>query len=186
MVQQKKIGWTIILLISTLVGSIGIGYWYFYQHSQKKDNILVFDDTRDTQDIIDIFTRDRYWLLNSPDYSVEFMLKYRAATQDIKYLGKLNINVMRSDDSLIGFVAYYMKKPTKGFLLFLAINPPFRGKGYSSQLVNHALSQLKKMGAHTVNLVTRTDNIRAQKLYARLGFYEEKRDDGYVYYSKYV
>jgi len=179
----KRQSWWPILLTAILIG-FGIGGWYIYQLYQTKDNILVFDDNRDTQDILDIFTRDRYWLVASPDYSPEFMLKYRAATQDMRYLGRLQIKVIRTKDALIGFVAYYMKTATKGFLLFLAINPQFRGKGYSEILMKHALNDLKQMGATVVNLVTRTDNYPAQKLYTRLSFTETKRDDGFVYYSK--
>ncbi len=182
MAKVENHWWARIVVIIISVGLISTSSWYLYQLFQISDNILTFEDARDTEDILNIFKRDRYWLISTPGYSPEFMLKYRAATQDWRYLGKLQINVLRAENKLVGFVAYYMKTETKGQLLFLAVNPEFRGKGYSEQLAKHALKELKKMGGTVVNLVTRTDNLRAQKLYNRLNFKETKREDGFVYY----
>jgi len=177
--------WLKCVAITAIAGLIIVGSWYLYYVSQPPEQILDFDDARDTQDILNIFKRDWYWLIASDDYSPEFMLKYRAPTQDLHYLGRLNIKVLRSKkEGLIGFVAYYMKTTIEGFLLFLAVNPPFRGKGYSERLMNYTLNKLRRLGAKTVNLVTRTDNIYAQNLYNRLNFTETSRDNGFVYFSK--
>ncbi len=161
---------------------LALGSWFWLRSSGP---IIDYDEKRDTQDILKIFERDRYWLLASEDYSPEFMLKYRAPNQDIKYLGRLHIKVMREQDKLVGFTAYYMKTPELGFLLFLDVNPEFRGKqkGYAEKLVKYVLEQLKKMGAQQVQLCTRTDNMRAQSLYNRVGFHEISRDDGFMYFQ---
>lgn len=184
MIKIKKMGWPKIMAIVALIGLIGVGSWYLYQQSQPAEQILDFDDARDTQDIVNIFNRDMYWLTASEDFSPEFMLKYRAPTQDVRYLGRLHIKVLCNKEGLIGFVAYYMKSATEGFLLFLAVNPPFRGKGYAERLLNYAFNELKGMGASIVRILTRTDNIPAQKLYTRINFTETSRDDGFVYFVK--
>ena len=113
------------------------------------------------------------------------MLKYRAPSQDLKYIGRLNIKVLREKEKFVGFTAYYMKEPGFGFLLFLAVNPEFRGKekGYAEKLLKYALGKLKEVGAHYVQLCTRIDNERAQRLYRRVGFYEISKDDGFVYFQ---
>jgi ribosomal protein S18 acetylase RimI-like enzyme len=66
--------------------------------------------------------------------------------------------------------------------LFLDINPDFRGKDkrYAEKLLKYALGELKKLGAEAVHLCTRTDNVRAQGLYRRIGFHEISRDNGFM------
>lgn len=176
--------WTKIAIIVIIIGSLSIGSWYLYYIYKPQEQILNFNELRDTKDILTIFKRDWYWLVASENYSPEFMLKYRAPTQDFRYRGQLNIKVLRNQDGLIGFVAYYLKTPTEGFLLFLDVNPSFRGKGYSEQLLHYALNDLKKLGANTVRLVTRTNNIHAINLYQRTNFTETSRNDGFVYFAK--
>jgi ribosomal protein S18 acetylase RimI-like enzyme len=168
-----------LLVLGLLIAGV------LFLKKSSKNPIEDFNDVRDTQEILKIFERDRYWLLANEDYSPEFMLKYRAPNQDIKYMGRLHIKVLRELDKFVGFTAYYMKTPTHGFLLFLAVNPEFRGrdKGYAEKLLRYALGQLKNMGAEQVQLCTRTDNVRAQKLYRRVGFYEISRDGGFMYFQ---
>lgn len=150
----------------------------------KQYSISDFDDKRDTQEIVKIFDRDMYWLVASPEYfSVEFMLKYRAPIQELRYTGRLKIKVCRTQDRFVGFTAYYMETARQGVLLFLDVNPEFRGKhkGYAEKLLRYALADLKTMGARQVKLVTRTDNQPSQGLYKRVGFYETSRNNGFVY-----
>ncbi|TET06707.1 GNAT family N-acetyltransferase [Candidatus Dependentiae bacterium] len=185
MILTKQIQWFKITIIVTTIGLLGIGSWYLYHIHKPQEQILDFDDLRDTTDILTIFKRDWYWLVASEDYSPEFMLKYRAPTQDFRYMGQLNIKVLRNQDGLlIGFVAYYLKTATEGLLLFLDVNPSFRSKGYSEQLLTYALNDLKKLGANIVHLVTRTNNIHAINLYQHTNFTETSRTDGFVYFAK--
>lgn len=165
---------SIVLLVS--------GLWFWLNTTGP---ISDFNDERDTKEILKIFERDRYWLLASPDYSPEFMLKYHAPNQELQYIGRLNIKVWREKEKFVGFTAYYMKTPEFGFLLFLDINPEFRGKGkgYAEKLLKYALGQMKNMGAHYVQLCTRIDNMPAQGLYRRIGFHDISKADGFVYFQ---
>ena len=78
-----------------------------------------------------------------------------------------------------------MKTPQFGFLLFLAVNPEFRGKqkGYAEKLLKYALGEMKMMGAEYVQLCTRVNNLPARGLYRRVGFHEISEDDGFVYFQ---
>lgn len=100
------------------------------------------------------------------------------------YNGTLKVKVIRDQSQLVGFTAYYMKARDVGQLLFIVVDDNFRGKRYGQILLEHGINQLKKMGARKVDLVTRTTNIRAQKLYKRVGF-KLVRDDGagFVYFE---
>lgn len=172
---------------SALLCAIGLviaGLWYW---QRSEGPIYDFDYKRDSQEILKIFERDRYWLTTSENFSPEFMMKYRAPNpHEIQYLGRLHIKVWREKDQFVGFTAFYMKEPGLGWLLFLDINPDFRGKdkGYAEKLLKYVLGELKNLGAESVRLYTRIDNLRAQGLYRRVGFHEISRDDfGGMYFQ---
>jgi hypothetical protein len=88
----------ILLIVGFLIAG---GLWFFKKPSSPIED---FNDARDTQEILKIFERDRYWLLASEDYSPEFMLKHRAPSQDIKYMGRLRIKFGGNKISLSGSV----------------------------------------------------------------------------------
>jgi len=185
MVITKKSVWPKIGALIVTIATSSLISWYIYRRIGIDKEILNFNYTRDAKEILDIFERDRYWLTATEDFSPEFMLKYRAPSQhDLRYLGRLIIKVIRKDDSFVGFVAYYMKSSTVGQILFLDVNPAYRGKGYSERLLKYALNNLKSVGANIAKLVTRTTNIHAQNLYKRLGFKETSQIEGFVYFAK--
>ena len=161
-------------------------YYFFPQPSvaQATNGIQDYNEARDTQDILEIFKADKYWLLSSPDYSPEHMLSTRSPNKDdARYFGKLSIKVLREADKLVGFVAYYMKNFFIGTVLFLDVKPKFRGKGYAQQLMRYAIDELKKQGASIVTLVTRSENHSAQAVYKKMGFTKTLEEDGYVYFD---
>lgn len=162
--------------------ALGTGYWWL---SREQGPIYELDYERDRQEIIKIFDRDHYWLTPRETIDTDIWLKHRAPhEEDPRYFGKLQVKVLREHEQFVGFTAYYMKYPTLGSILFVAVNPEFRGKRYGEQLVHYALKDLKSQGAKQVQLVTRTDNKAAQNLYKRIGFYESSTSDGYVHFTK--
>jgi len=183
MKQQKS--WKkrgIFVGITTVVLSIGILYYVLAPSGPIYD----FDEARDTEEILKIFEDDWYWLIESEDYSPEFMLENRAPGKDPLYVGSLHIKVLREQDKLIGFAAYYMKKKRLCQLLFLAVSSTFRGKGYGEQLVRYVLEDAVNLGADRVYLVTRTANFPAQRLYNRVGFTQVGiREDGEFVHFEY-
>jgi ribosomal protein S18 acetylase RimI-like enzyme len=155
---------------------VGVGLWYALRTT---DAIVLFDEARDTREVIQLFEADRYWLTSTPGYSVENMLKFKSPDGDAHAGGKLRIKVLREHGKLIGFTAYYMLRLGVGKVLFVGVNKEYRGKRYGEQLLAHAVKELQKMGAQVVQLTTRTDNVPGQKLYRRFGFDETGRDDTY-------
>jgi len=178
-----------VLLILCLVAVVGgVSQWYYWSHQSaariSSAPITDFDDARDTQDILALFETNWHWLVASDDYSPAHMLKNRAPNENPLYKGKLSIKVLREKGVFVGFIAYYKKKPTEGFILFVAIKETFRGKRYAEQLMDYAMNDLKNQGVLTVWLITRLSNLRAQALYNRLGFYELQHDEEFIYFQR--
>lgn len=167
--------------------SFGASVFYYYAPQPmfvSNEPISDFQDERDTQDLLKLFEKDRYWLISSEDYDPAWALKTRSPNKrDNRYFGKLHIKVLRENGQFLGFVAYYMKNFFLGQLLFLGVNPDFRGKGYAQQLMKYAIEDMKKMGASMITLVTRTSNTSAQSVYKKLGFSVTHEEDGFVYFE---
>ena len=174
-----------IIALASVLSFAGAGLYYIVPRTQVKECIQPFKLERDKQEILEIFKKDKYWLVASEDYSPEFMMENRAPSKnEPRYYGKLDIKVLYNDQNqFVGFVAYYMKNFFVGQILFLDVKEEFRGKGYAQQLMNYAIKELKSQGATLIILVTRTTNESAQKLYKRLGFTVSHEDNGYVYFE---
>ena len=182
--MRKKIIKATAIMIGISFAATVIYYYLPQPQHVISEPISTYQEDRDTKEILDIFKTDRYWLVSSPDYSPEFMLKNRAPSkQDARYFGKLNIKVLYEGDQFIGFAAYYLKNFFIGQILFLAVKPEFRGKGYAQQLMRYAIADLKKQGATIITLVTRSENKPAQGVYKKLGFTLSHEEDGFVYFE---
>ena len=174
--MTQKFTWfkTILLGLSVTIGG-GIAHYFF---SPQQGPIYEYNEQRDAAAIKELFYGNWYWLTTregDPGY-IDFILKNRAPNEyDTQYYGKLNIKVLRENNELIGFVAYYMKNFYEGQLLFLVVKPEFRGKQYGEKLSRYAVNRMFAAGAKRIWLVTRTDNTKAQALYNRFGFKETSR-----------
>lgn len=169
-------------LLTGLIAFVGSSSWYFY--TKETLPIYTYSKQRDYQDIVDLFELERFWLTTTTDYSPLYMLDFMAPHKGAFYRGKLHVQVARPDNIFAGFTAFYMHDTKTGMILFLATRPELRGKGYGKMLIVSAIKELKKMGAKKVNLVTRTTNLPAQRVYVSLGFDEITRDEqGFVYYE---
>lgn len=180
------------LLTLCAAGFAGI-YWY-QNHSesshivQKKDDISIieYQEAKHKDFIKRQFKENWYWLISSPDYDVDHMLDTKTPhTYEPQFTGKLKTVVLEDETgNPAGFASYYMRAPAVGDILFIEVDQHFRGKRYAGQLVQHALDELKKMGAQVVKMATRTDNLKAQKVYERLGFPVINQSNGFVHYRK--
>lgn len=184
--NTRRLNWikTIIVTISIAVGA-GIAHYYY--SSSEKGPIYTFQENRDLEDMISLFVKDWYWLSNR-EYArenVEFNLKTNSPNEfEPRYFGKMRIKVLRENGKLIGFVTYYMVNFYEGKVLFLAVNPEYRGKRYGEKLLKYAVDDLFSQGATVVRLVTRTTNYSAQKLYLRFGFQMTNPDDeGFMHFA---
>ena len=166
---------SILLATLALGATLGVSIWY-YRYTSPRLHEFSFD--RDMPTISRLFDQDWYWLIpgDRDSYSPEEAFRYRAPHQNPLYAGRLAIKVMRQKDKLIGFVAYYMKNPTLGFLNFVLVDPEFRGKRYAERMVQYAVDDMIKRGAKKITLLTRPSNSRARQLYKRLGFNEVREE----------
>lgn len=166
-----------------IVTAVTGGSLFWYATHQSSRLIYDLNINHDTQPILDLFASDSYWLDANYDTTQEKyrrMLTYGYVDDNPMYPGKLKFKVLRDHGTFVGFTAYYKINARVGKILFVAVHPQMRGKRYGEVLVKTALEELKKLGATQVELVTRTSNHAAQKLYKRSGFYETFRDADYV------
>lgn len=73
--------------------------------------------------------------------------------------------------------------PRHGKIVSLCVEEPHRRKKYGTQLLNHAIMQLKKDGAQYVYLYADEDNNAAINLYTKYGFVEKKSDRENKYFE---
>ena len=176
-------------LASALLGGGIASYYYWYDSGVAQTNatIVDFDEKRDMSPVLEMFEKDRYWLVSSADYDPYYAFSTRSPNKyEEKYKGKMVIKILRKNNEFIGLVTYYMENFMTGRILFLAVKPEFRGQRFGPQLMEYAIKELKKMGAQVVQLVTRTSNLKAQAVYNRVGFKEIGRDADYVYFAKQI
>src|SRR5438876_7809004 len=167
-----------VLSVAIALGG-GLSYYYFGSSKQSScvphsDLISDFDEARDFADVKALFVRDWQWL-SVREYSEErldFMIKGHSPNEyEPRYFGKMTIRVLREKDgAFVGFITYYMKNAYDGHILFLAVDPAFRGKRYAEKLLDYARADLKCMGAQFVTLVTYPNNASGIRLYTRYGF----------------
>lgn len=174
------------LLTCTLFGA---GFYYYTRsHAAPTVPLIDFEYNRDFAEILSIFERNWYWLMPYPpeEYDPQYLpyvFEYRAPQANPLKHNTLIIKVIRQEDHVIAFTAYYMKSKTSGFLLFVAVDNNFRGKKYGEMLVKHALKAMIDHGAKQIQLNTRIDNIPAQSLYKKMGFTETVRHGPMVYFT---
>lgn len=170
-----------ILFIISMI-SIGTGIYFF---TMQPEGIYPYERSRDRRNILNFFSNNWYWLVSSPDFSPEYMLDIRAIGHSSDPTQNLTLFVYRKNKKFIGFVAYGLKNkvhPKVGYVLFLAVDTPYRKKGYAKKLLQYACTELIKQGVKQIELVTRTENYAAQRVYTSLGFTEIARDLSYVDY----
>lgn len=179
-ISVKKILFT--LMISSTLAFGGA----LYYHYKQNNGIHAYNDTRDRESILELFRRDMYWLSADPNYSVEFMLTYRAPHQNPLLAGQLDLRVLHEQGQFIGFTGYYLENAREGKILFMGVAPQFRGKRYGEQLIRYAIDALAKKGVSVITLVTRPSNTSARRLYERVGFTQVHIDDDFVHYAYYL
>jgi len=180
-VNKKKWILSSILVITLLTGTL-----LLVKHFTNCSGLQIqsYKESRDRDFIFAAFKGDLYWLVENPEFDINYMLTTNSPNKNPKFTGKLTMKLLFLDCKPIAFTTYYMKSFYEGQIQFLYVAPDYRGKGYVAKLLEHDMYALKKQGAAVVKLVTRTNNAPAIKAYTKFGFRETSRDEGFVYFEK--
>lgn len=179
-----------IALLSFLVLLSGIVIYKFAYKSQNStvsstkvlDGVLLYNKERDSEFIRRLFKENWNWLIpEGQGFALDAFLDLRP-TRPGKPVS--TIKVLYENNKPIGFTAYQKENFYTGEFRFLAVDTPYRGKGYSQKLMCHALQELRSQGLSRVELQTRLDNKPALALYEKLGFKELWRDAPYVRFER--
>ena len=145
MIMQNKSMSRMRAALAVISIMVGAGIAYYVAQTRETGPIYDFNETRDAQAVKKIF-KDDWYCLSNRDYipeSVDFVLRTHSPNEyEPRYYGKMNIKVLREQDTLVGFITYYMLNFYEGKILFLAINPDFRGKRYGEPLLKYAINDL--------------------------------------------
>jgi ribosomal-protein-alanine N-acetyltransferase len=90
---------------------------------------------------------------------------------------KLTVARIPPDVGLVGF-SLYRTVAGDAELLLLAVDPPSRGQGIGTALLDHFIEDAKKSGAKTIHLEVRSGN-PAIHIYERAGFHQAGRRRNY-------
>lgn len=182
--------------ILVMMAGLAAGSYYGYQAIQnyyaQRGSIRSYATSQDEAFIKNEFKENWYTLIATPKYDIDFMLQKKAPNdREPQFFGKMAIKMLYEENRPIGFITYFMQTSYQGDILFLVIDKNHRGKRYGEKLLNYAFNELRKQGAKTVKIFTRTENTSAQKLYTRIGFVETHRytgeqmpKEGGVFYRK--
>lgn len=181
MINRLSFSRTAIISAVLLGAASACGGWWYY----AADGIHAYSGSRDRAAILSLFDANWHWLVSeySLGFSPEYMLDHAASSQAPEHVGNLSLYVYRAERKTVGFLAYYLKSPLRGYILFLVVDDAYRGKGYARALMDFGLKKLIDTGVRTIELVTRVSNTPARSLYESSGFVENWRDSGFVHYE---
>lgn len=152
-----------------------------FTSSAMNTSITPYNEERDLKAIEQIFSSAPHYLFNK---KVADPLAH--AIGFIKAHGKV-INhgsgvdatyktyVINCDNKPVGFVQYLLNrvdtiKLRQGVINFLGIDQEYRSRGLGKILLESAIADLKNNGVTYIMLSVIIDNIKARKLYERVGF----------------
>jgi len=98
------------------------------------------------------------------------------------------IFVLKKKGDIVGMVSFLWTVSTAlgervAWLEDMVIDPEFQNMGYGKKLLSEALEEMKKLTCKRVRLLTDSDNAKAQKLYASLGFSHSSMQSMYMLMS---
>lgn len=100
-----------------------------------------------------------------------------------KTLSRFRHTPSLSDWTIVNDKYEYILDNERGDLLSVCLLPPYRGKGYSQDLMEAYLDSMKSHGRKLCFLSVKTENMRARRYYERNGFelYRTRGDEGLTY-----
>ncbi len=183
-VEYKRSQKNKILILGSLFATLLTGFFCYYYF--KPTALIDFNNSQEQVTFLQKLFKDNMYLLVSEDsdFSLDFMLKNKVSRA---YEPTMPLHTMKlyqdPHGRLAGFTTYYhpyMHQRGHALILFLVVDKEFRKKGYGKKMLEYVLKELKKEGCTSAELAVRVENLEAQKLYKKLGFYEYWRDDKFM------
>ena len=136
---------------------------------------LIRDATKEDIPLLTKLIRDSF-----RDVALRFNLTYEncpahpshCTTEWIESALKKGINyyILERKNVPCGCVALEQAEPSVFYLERLSVLPQFRRKGFGEAMVNHALNEAKKRGAHLVEIGMISDQTELKEWYKKFGF----------------
>ena len=136
---------------------------------------LIRDATKEDIPLLTKLIRDSF-----RDVALRFNLTYEncpahpsyCTTEWIESALKKGINyyILERKNVPCGCVALEQAEPSVFYLERLSVLPQFRRKGFGEAMVNHALNEAKKRGAHLVEIGIISDQTELKEWYKKFGF----------------
>jgi ribosomal protein S18 acetylase RimI-like enzyme len=179
------------LIFIILFGMVVATVYFFKKINIVEDKVEIFDyDGKvDKEDVLRILRENFYWLVAGMTWD-EF--NFEKQIDNKKYIHNkenpnlgMEIKVVRDDCSkkTVAFLTYYIQEEKIIRVHLLCVDKNYRRKGYAEILIKYLINESKKNGFEKLFLITRVENIRAQTLYKKLGFYAiPEEEDSHIYF----
>ena len=174
------------VLLAVLVGA-GIGAYYFWS---PRSGVYSFNDDRNSEFLHDLFKENWYWLVVDKKHIydeeyVNYFIENKTVRSAPHQYGKNQMKVYFVDGKPAGFTSFFTRTSYIGKLLFLVVLEEYRGKGIGKKLLNSATETLFEQGCFKVELIVRTENKAAIRLYEGAGFEKYAEDEEAISYRKF-
>lgn len=167
------------IVFLTMLAIVSAGIVIFYQSDRKGPSFFIrsYDEKKDYEPLVLMINKNKFMISENPDFSAERFLTMRAPNYDPSKIGQAKVDVLETNRQTAGFISYYKKSAQNGYIWIMGVDADFRGHGFGEKLTRHAVEVLRNKGANYVTLGTRLFNKPALRIYYKLGFIEDYRDE---------
>jgi ribosomal protein S18 acetylase RimI-like enzyme len=167
------------IIFLSLLSMLAVASIFYFKSDQYQDTATIrsYEHEKDFIPLVQLINENKFWISERRDFSAEKMLLHRIPTNDQGFKGQATVDVIQTNSTTAGFIAYYKKSAKQGFIWLLAVDKAFRGRGFGEKLMLHAIDNLKQQKVNYITIATRLINKPALSLYRKLGFKEKYRDE---------
>ncbi|CAN5915690.1 ribosomal protein S18-alanine N-acetyltransferase [soil metagenome] len=125
-------------------------------------------------DLADIFTIEKS-LFENGSYPIFVLRQFFDISPGLMW-------VAEADGQIVGYgQGNLLAENLTGWVLSLGVLPFHQGKGIGEELMSALLTVMTRKGAKKIYLTVHPENAPALKLYHKLGFEEEQREEDYYF-----
>jgi len=128
------------------------------------DLIIRKYEEKDEEQVVDLWNQCN--LIVPQNNSHEDIKKKIEFQPNLFFVGTVNDEVVAS--IMVGYEGH------RGWINYMAVLPEYQSKGFGRQLVDKAMTELRKLGCLKVNLQVRENNKEVIEFYKNLGFSNDR------------